>query len=126
MPINILVVDDEIPIRTLFSQRFRHELSRGEITLDFAQSGEEALEKLADLEVILILSDINMPGMSGLELLRHIRSKHPEKPPAIIMLTAYGDANNKELAKRYGADDFLVKPIDFKLLKQIIAEIVSS
>ncbi|MFD2574578.1 response regulator [Spirosoma soli] len=122
-PINILVVDDELPIRALFLQRFRHEISRAEIQFTFAQSGEEALDQLADSEVILILSDINMPGMSGLELLRRIRTKYPHKPPAIFMLTAYSDAKNKEQVRLYGADDFLTKPIDFNLLRQKIVEL---
>ncbi|MBD2701758.1 response regulator [Spirosoma sp. BT702] len=122
----ILVVDDETQIQPLFMQRFRHEISRGEISLTFAQSGEEALVKLEDSGVILILSDINMPGMSGLELLRRIRGTHPQRPPTVVMLTAYGDSNNREQAQRYGADDFLTKPIDFTFLKQKLAEFTGS
>ena len=117
----ILVVDDEHQIRPLFEQRFRREISRGEIELSFAYSGEEALTVMLDLSVVLILSDINMPGMSGLELLRRIRSMHPRRPPAIVMLTAYGDAPNRQQAITYGADDFLSKPIDFGALKEKIA-----
>ncbi|GAB3639431.1 response regulator [Spirosoma arcticum] len=120
----ILVVDDETQIQPLFMQRFRHEISRGEIDLTFARSGEEALASLDDSGIILILSDINMPGMSGLELLRRIRDTHPHRPPAIVMITAYGDVKNREQASRYGADDFLTKPIDFALLKQKITEFI--
>lgn len=118
----ILVVDDETQIRPLFEQRFRHEISRGEVTLTFAQSGEEALACLPDSGVILILSDINMPGMSGLELLRRIRDMYPLRPPAVVMITAYGDVKNRQYASTYGADDFLTKPIDFTLLKQKLIE----
>lgn len=118
----ILVVDDETPIQQLFMQRFRHEISRGDVTLTFARSGEEALATMPDSGVILILSDINMPGMSGLELLRRIRDMHPHRPPAIVMITAYGDVNNREQASLYGADDFLTKPLDFGMLKQKLKE----
>lgn len=118
----ILVVDDESQIQPLFEQRFRHEITRGEINLTFARSGEEALATMPDSGVILILSDINMPGMSGLELLRRIRDLHPHRPPAIVMITAYGDVNNRQQARLYGADDFLTKPLDFGLLKQKLME----
>ena len=122
----ILVVDDEAQIQPLFEQRFRHEISRGELTLTFARSGEEALVSLSDSGIILILSDINMPGMSGLELLRRIRDAHPHRPPAIVMITAYGDSQNREQASLYGADGFLTKPIDFTLLKQKLMEFAST
>lgn len=118
----ILVVDDESQIQPLFEQRFRHEISRSEVSLTFARSGEEALSCLADSGVILILSDINMPGMSGLELLRRIRDMHPERPPAIVIITAYGDVKNREQASAYGADGFLTKPLDFTFLKQKLLE----
>lgn len=117
MGMKILVVDDEQQIRPLFEQRFRREISRGEIELSFAYSGEEALTVLSESDVVLILSDINMPGMSGLELLRRIRTIHPYRPPAVVMITAYGDDRNRELATTYGADDFLMKPLDFTFLK---------
>ncbi len=113
----ILVVDDEAQIQPLFEQRFRREISRGEVELTFARSGEEALAFLADSRIILILSDINMPGMSGLELLRRIRTVHPHRPPAVVMVTASGDSKNREQAQLYGADDFRTKPMDFSLLK---------
>lgn len=126
MSMRILVVDDEAQIQPLFAQRFRHEISRGELTFTFAQSGEEALASLPDSGIILILSDINMPGMSGLELLRRIRDTHPHRPPAIVMITAYGDLKNREQARIYGADDFLTKPIDFGFLKQKLTEFAGS
>ena len=120
----ILVVDDEFQMQPLFEQRFRHETNRGEVQLTFARSGDEALALLPNSGVVLILSDINMLGMSGLELLRRIRSIHPHRPPAVVMLTAYGDQNNRQQASRYGADDFLTKPIDFKQLKEKLGEYV--
>jgi len=91
----ILAVDDEAQIPPLFEQRFRHEISRGDLTLTFARSGEEALTSLPDSGIILILSDINMPGISGLELLRRIRGAHPQRPPAIVMITAYEELKNQ-------------------------------
>jgi len=116
----ILVVDDEKDVKDLFLQRFRKEIRKGELTLMFAFSGEEALETLDTMkqEAILILSDINMPGMSGLELLEKIKSKYLAPPPVVMMVTAYGDDENYNTAKRLGADDFLTKPVDFKLLKE--------
>ena len=122
----ILVVDDEAQMQPLFEQRFRQEISRGEVELFFARSGEEALASLLYSEVVLILSDINMPGMSGLELLRQIRSVHPQRPPAVVMITAYGDMQNRQQAVLFGADDFLTKPIDFTLLKGKLTEFVGS
>jgi two-component system, chemotaxis family, chemotaxis protein CheY len=118
----ILVVDDEPQMQPLFEQQFRRELRNGEIHLSFAGSGEEALAILPDSGVVLILSDINMPGMSGLELLRRIREIHPHRPPTVVMVTAYGDENNRQQADRNGADDFLTKPIDFRHLKNKMAE----
>ncbi len=122
----ILVVDDEFQMQPLFEQRFRHETNRGEVQLTFARSGEEALAIIPGSGVVLILSDINMPGMSGLELLRRIREVHPHRPPAVVMITAYGDQNNRQRASHYGADDFLTKPIDFKLLKEKLDEFVGN
>ena len=115
----ILVVDDERDVQVLFEQRFRKEMRSGEMQFAFAFSGEEALGYLKNLdhEAVLILSDINMPGMSGLELLRHIKEKHHEPPPLVMMITAYGDAENYNTAMRLGADDFLTKPLDFSTLK---------
>ena len=116
----ILVVDDEKDVKVLFEQRFRKEMRSGEMEFVFAFSGEEALNYLQDLkhEAVLILSDINMPGMSGLELLRTIKEKHREPPPVVMMITAYGDAENYNTAMNLGADDFLTKPLEFSALKE--------
>ncbi|MDZ4795923.1 MAG: response regulator [Bacteroidota bacterium] len=116
----ILVVDDEKDVQVLFEQRFRKEIKTGEMMLYFAFSGEEALEymKANEHEAVLILSDINMPGMSGLELLQHIKEKYEKPPPVVMMITAYGDAENYDQAMKLGADDFLTKPVDFISLKE--------
>lgn len=116
----ILVVDDEQDMETLFQQRFRKEIRDGKVDFAFAISGEQALEymKENDHEAILILSDINMPGMSGLELLEKIKQKYLTPPPVVMMITAYGDAENYNTAMKLGADDFLTKPVDFNLLKE--------
>lgn len=117
----ILVVDDETDVKDLFLQRFRREIRNEEFQLHFANSGEEALTYLADhtSEVILILSDINMPGMSGFELLRHIRQDFQiPPPPVVMMITAYGDPESQQQAVELGANDFLTKPLDFAALKQ--------
>jgi CheY-like chemotaxis protein len=116
----ILVVDDETDVKVLFEQRFRREIKTGEMNFIFAFSGEEAIGYLNqhEHEAVLILSDINMPGMSGLELLRHIKEKYHKPPPMVMMITAYGDAENFNTAKQLGADDFLTKPVDFTALKE--------
>ena len=115
----ILVVDDEKDVQVFFEQRFRREIRNKEMEFAFAYSGEEALKYLNQLhEAVLILSDINMPGMSGLELLRHIKEKHHEPPPVVMMITAYGDADNYNTAMKLGADAFLTKPLEFSLLKE--------
>lgn len=116
----ILVVDDERDIKILFEQRFRKEIKSGEFEFIFAFSGEEALDYLKDYhrEAVLILSDINMPGMSGLELLKHIKEKYEKPPPVVMMITAYGDDENYTQAMQLGADDFLTKPVDFTTLKK--------
>ena len=116
----VLVVDDEKDVQILFEQRFRKEIREGTMHFVFAYSGEEALNYLNshDHEAVLILSDINMPGISGLELLRLIKVKHKLPPPIVMMITAYGDAENYNQAMQLGADDFLTKPLDFKLLKE--------
>lgn len=121
----ILVVDDERDIQVLFEQRFRKEIRNGEIQLVFAFSGEEALTFLqsSDHEAILILSDINMPGMSGLDLLSRIKTKYKTPPPVVMMITAYGDAENYNRAMSLGADDFLTKPLDFSILKDKLKNI---
>ena len=116
----ILVVDDEQDMQTLFQQRFRKEIRDGVVDFAFAISGEQALEYLKQNyhEAVLILSDINMPGMSGLELLDQIKQKYHTPPPVVMMITAYGDAENYKQAMQLGADDFLTKPVDFILLKE--------
>jgi len=116
----ILVVDDEKDVQLLFEQRFRKEIKAGDVQMAFAFSGEEALEymKTHHHEAVLILSDINMPGMSGLELLRHIKQKYETPPPIVMMITAYGDDENYKQAMELGADDFLTKPVDFQALKE--------
>jgi CheY-like chemotaxis protein len=116
----ILVVDDEKDMEILFQQRFRKEIRDHEVQFAFASSGEEALLYLSQLkhEAVLILSDINMPGMSGLELLRKIKEKYENPPPVVMMITAYGDTENYNQAMKLGADEFLTKPVDFNLLKE--------
>jgi len=123
----ILVVDDEPDVKPLFQQRFRKEIKEQGIDFQFALSGEEALKILSDAksEIVLILSDINMPGMSGLELLKKIRHDYENPPPMIMMITAYGDEENHSQAMRFGANDFLTKPIDFPLLKEKIKSFIS-
>lgn len=116
----VLVVDDEVDVKTLFEQRFRKEIKSGQIELVFAFSGEQALERLNEMEheAVLILSDINMPGMSGLQLLEKVKGKYMKPPPVVMMITAYGDPENVKAAAELGADDFLTKPLDFSELKQ--------
>ena len=121
MNLLILVVDDEPDVEMLFRQHFRRDLREGRFTMEFAQSGDMALQRIsgaAGVSLILILSDINMPGMSGLELLRHIKTRFEQPPPVVMMITAYGDPENHGQAIKLGADDFLTKPIDFTLLKE--------
>ena len=121
----ILVVDDEKDIRPLFEQRFRREIKNGNIEFVFAYSGDEALKCLQTYqhEAVLILSDINMPGMSGLELLERIKKKNHTPPPVVMMITAYGDDENYKRAMQLGADDFLTKPVDFSSLKEKITKL---
>ena len=121
----VLVVDDEKDIKPLFEQRFRREIRASQVEFVFAYSGEEALQRLAEYEheAVLILSDINMPGMSGLELLKRIKDDHKEPPPIVMMITAYGDAENYTKAMELGADDFITKPVDFHELKDKILNV---
>ena len=117
----ILVVDDEEDVQSLFLQQFRKEIRNHEVEFDFALSGEKALDYLKDKhsEVVLILSDINMPGMSGIELLSRIRHDYDAPPPIVVMMiTAYDDEENKRQAMENGANNYLTKPLDFKLLKE--------
>ena len=122
----ILVVDDEQDIKTLFEQRFRREIREGAFSFAFCYSGEEALTYLKEhpSEAVLILSDINMPGMSGLELLERIRQDHPIPPPFIVMITAYGNSEKQAEAMRLGANDFLNKPLDFNSLKEKLVSLL--
>ena len=121
----ILVVDDEEDIQPLFQQRYRKEIRSGEMEFVFAYSGEEAIQCLEKYkhEAVLILSDINMPGMSGLELLAKIKQKNSNPPPVVMMITAYGDEDNYKQAMDLGADDFITKPVDFVSLKKKIKAI---
>ena len=122
----ILVVDDEADVQPLFIQRFRKEIKNGEFQFSFALSGEEALDYLHQnhSEIVLILSDINMPGMSGIELLSRIRHEYDTPPPPVVMMiTAYGDEENRRQAVDNGANDFLTKPLDFNLLKEKLKNI---
>jgi len=123
----ILVVDDEHDVKILFQQRFRKEIRRGDMHFVFAFSGEEAVDLLKDMEheAVLILSDINMPGMSGLDLLEFIKQEYIKPPPVVMMITAYGDEENRSTSKRLGADDFLTKPLDFGVLKNKLKDIAS-
>ena len=116
----ILVVDDERDVKALFEQRFRREIRDGEMIFAFAYSGEEALGYLNTLnhEAVLILSDINMPGMSGLELLKQIKTHFEKPPPTVMMITAFGDDENYQQAMKLGADDFLTKPLNFTHLRE--------
>jgi CheY-like chemotaxis protein len=116
----ILVVDDEKDMQLLFEQRFRKEIREGITEFAFAFSGEQALQYLQQLnhEAVLILSDINMPGMSGFELLKQIKQQYSSPPPVVIMITAYSDAENYNQAIQLGADGFITKPIDFIQLKE--------
>ena len=121
MNLLILVVDDEPDVEELFRQQFRRDLRAGRFAIEFAQSAAAALENIAaakDRSLILVLSDINMPGMSGLELLPRAKAVRPDVP--IIMITAYGDAETKRKALENGAEALLTKPIDFGTLRSEI------
>jgi CheY-like chemotaxis protein len=126
MALLILVVDDEPDVEMLFRQHFRRDLREGRFTMEFAQSGDMALQRIRDaagVSLILILSDINMPGMSGLELLPKAKAARPDVPVIVpvIMITAYGDANTMAKALEGGAEALFTKPIDFAMLRSEIA-----
>ena len=124
MTVSILIVDDEPDVADLFRQRFRREARQGTYVLHFAASGEEALDKLAgeiEPQLIVILSDINMPGMDGLALLREIKLRLPDLP--VMMVTAYGDDERRRRASEYGAFEFITKPVDFDALKQQLRQL---
>jgi CheY-like chemotaxis protein len=121
MSVLVLVVDDEPDVAELFRQNFRRDLRSGRFLMDFAMSAAEALTRVegsAEASLILILSDINMPGMTGLEMLPNVKALRPDVP--VIMITAYGDPETERRALEGGADGLLTKPIDFALLREEI------
>ena len=121
MNILVLVVDDEPDVEALFRQQFRRDLRAQRFVMDFANSAAGALARIAatiEQSLILILSDINMPGMTGLEMLPRVKEIRPDVP--VIMITAYGDAETKRKALASGATGLLTKPIDFGLLREEI------
>src|SRR5258708_21835499 len=127
MSLLILVVDDEPDVESLFRQQFRRDIRAGRFTMDFAQSADGALQRISEAagaSLILILSDINMPGMSGLELLPKAKAARPDVP--VIMITAYGDADTRRKAIEGGAEALLTKPIDFAALRSEIDSRVGS
>src|SRR5215471_2979376 len=127
MSVSLLVVDDELDVAELFRQRFRHEIRQGMYVLHYATSGAEALDRLAgEIEptLLAVLSDINMPEMDGLQLLGEIKQRFPDLP--VMMVTAYGDDERRRLAARYGAAEFLTKPIDFEYLKTQLRQLPSA
>ena len=123
MATKLLVVDDELDVKDLFLQRFRKEIKAGKFSFVFAHSGEEAIELLSQvqpMDIVLILSDINMPGMTGFDLLQQVKEKLPTLK--VFMVSAYGDAANMSRAKETGADGFIEKPVNFQLLEEKISE----
>lgn len=119
----MLVVDDEGDVELLFLQRFRKEIRDGEVELNFAFNGDDALRYIKNLkpfDLVVVLTDINMPGMTGLELLKIIKSEYADLH--VMMITAYGDEKNYNNAISIGADEFLTKPVDFSLLKEKIGK----
>jgi two-component system, response regulator, stage 0 sporulation protein F len=122
--VSILIVDDEPDVAELFRQRFRREARQGTYVLHFAASGEEALDRLdgeIEPQLIVILSDINMPGMDGLELLRAVKQRCPDLP--VMMVTAYGDEERRRRAAECGAFEFVTKPVDFDRLKERLRQL---
>ncbi|HZP99399.1 MAG TPA: response regulator [Reyranella sp.] len=127
MSVSILVVDDEADVEDLFRQQFRREVRQGQYVIHFAQSAEEALDKLntgVEPELIVVFSDINMPGMDGLGLLRKVKERRADLP--VIMVTAYGDDERRRKAAEFGAAEFVTKPVDFNLLKQQLQQLGAS
>lgn len=118
----LLIVDDERDVEQLYRQRFRKELKAGDIQIVFAFSAMDAMELLSSLspmDVLLVLSDINMPGLTGFDLLKFVKEKFPHLN--IVMVSAYGDAEYMNKANTLGANDFITKPVDFELLKSKIS-----
>src|SRR5215469_16856681 len=125
MTVIVLVVDDEPDVEALFRQQFRREVRQGLYVLDFALSGEAALDKLDGCigqKIILLVSDINMPGMNGLDLISAVKGRRPDLP--VFMISAYGDSERVKTALERGASKFLNKPVDFPRLKQEVSRIV--
>ncbi len=126
MTVIVLVVDDEPDVEALFRQQFRREVRDGLYVLDFALSGEAALDKLdgsIGQHIILLVSDINMPGMSGLDLIPAVKARRPDLP--VFMISAYGDPDRVRTAMERGASKFLTKPVDFPQLKQDVSRVVA-
>jgi CheY-like chemotaxis protein len=127
MSVSILVVDDEADVAELFRQRFRREVREGTYVIHFANSGETAADLLSDgiePQLIVILSDINMPGMDGLTLLAEVKQRFPHLP--VMMVTAYGDDERRRRASVLGASEFLTKPVDFDSLKTRLRQLPSA
>jgi CheY-like chemotaxis protein len=124
MTTSILVVDDEPDVAELFRQRFRREAREGTYVLHFALSAAEALDRIAgeiEPQLVVVLSDINMPQMDGLTLLREIKTRRPDLP--VMMVTAYGDEGRRRRAVEGGAADFVTKPVDFDFLKERLRQL---
>lgn len=125
--IKILIVDDEPDVELMFRQKFRNEIKNGEFSLVFSSGAGQALsclETLQPLDIVLVLSDINMPEMNGLELLKRIKEQYPGL--RVFMISAYGDTNSHNEALRLGASDYITKPVDFPSLKQRITNLASN
>jgi DNA-binding NtrC family response regulator len=126
MTVRMLVVDDEPDVEALFRQQFRREVREGRYLLDFSLSGEAALNKLdgcVGQHIILLVSDINMPGMNGLDLIPAVKARRPDLP--VFMISAYGDADRVKTALERGASKFFTKPVDFAQLKQDVSRVVA-
>ena len=127
MSVSILVVDDETDVADLFRQHFRREARNGTYVMHFANSGDEALQLLDEAiepDLLAILSDTNMPGMDGLQLLGEIRQRFPDLP--VMMVTAYGDNGRRRRASELGAAEFITKPVDFDQLKERLRQLPSN
>ena len=124
MSVSILVVDDEPDVADLFRRRFRRESCQGKYVMHFAASGAEALDRLAEKihpALVAVLSDINLPGMDGLQLLGEIKQRCPDLP--VMMVTAYGDDERRRRARELGAFEFITKPVDFDRLKEQLRQL---